>query len=63
MTDVLDVLIDEDADALSPGREIGRTLADKTAGVRPEDKAHPINAQCFHSADVLGIAHTAYLNY
>ena len=43
-TDMLDVFIHEDANALGLCREISRTLAYKATGLRPKDKAHPFNA-------------------
>jgi hypothetical protein len=61
--------IDEHPYPLYLLRQISRRLADITAGLRPEDKAHPESEErrvkteeLFHQMDILRFSHTTNLN-
>ena len=61
-TNLLQVLVHKHTDALALCWQVGWTAADIAAGLRPEDKAHPIRMQGLYGAYVFGIAHAANLN-
>jgi hypothetical protein len=63
LPDILQTRINENTNALALLGQVGWALTDITAGLRPEDEAHEVDAQGFGLTDILRLSHATYLDH
>ena len=54
--------VDKDTDTLAPRGQIVGTGHAIARRLVPKDESHPVDAECLDCANVIGLAHTAYLD-